>query len=281
MDNITGDYHDDDSCSLGFSILGIIATSYAILQLILTYIKKISLCIPENTWYLHFLFLICILNLFIISAITHSSISVTENILLLIQLPPAICICCMLTFALNLFLICAYKHYFSYTFLLVLPILLAFPVSILFIVYQFSSYSKLDCASVIQSCTPINTYFQLDCTSYIQNNTLSNAYLYLNYFLTISMILTLCLYSTLYGKLLCVTTLLCWVLWNIQWSVFGPFLDPFFMPYMYPTLGHILLIFYIYPIILSKYFQILSLMLNQMRHRESSAAPPPLSSRSC
>nr|APG41578.1 G protein-coupled receptor 8 [Elephant endotheliotropic herpesvirus 1A]AYF58526.1 G protein-coupled receptor 8A' [Elephant endotheliotropic herpesvirus 1A] len=242
-----------DACILSFSILGIIGTIYAIIQLTLAYIRKTCLCIPENTWYLHFLLLMGILNLFISSCIS----GIFEHVgLCFTQFSPAICVCCILTLATNLFFLCIYRQNFSSTFLLILPVLLVFPIVILLIL--FYSYKDNN-----QSCT----------YNYVQY-ALTSIYLYLDYFITISTILTLCLHKTLYGKLLCLATWTSWILWNINWSIFCPYIPFFVTLYFCPTFGYILLLFYIYPILLSKYLHTLPLMTNQLTLWCS--APPPV-----
>nr|AYF58591.1 G protein-coupled receptor 7 [Elephant endotheliotropic herpesvirus 1B] len=250
----TLNYPEIDYCTLSFSILGIIGTICAILQLTLACIRKTCLCIPENTWYLHFLLLMGILNLFISSCIS----GIFEHVgLYFTQFSLAICVCCILTLATNLFFLCIYRQNFSSTFLLILPVLLVFPIVILLILF----YRYTDNPSCIYH--------------YIQY-VLTSIYLYLDYFLTISMILTLCLHQTLYGKLLCLATWTSWILWNISWSLFYQNIL-FITLYLCPTFGYILLLLYIYPILLSKYFHTLLLMINQLT--VWCSAPPPLQSQ--
>nr|AYF58612.1 G protein-coupled receptor 10 [Elephant endotheliotropic herpesvirus 1A] len=255
MDNITGDYHDDDPCSLGFSILGLTLTLGAVALSMYT-IKKDHLCVsPRNTLHLHFLLLICILAMFVLSSTTYSTLWATNSniVTFLIQFPPAISICCILTLTINLFNISIYQHHFSTIFTLILPVLLVLPISIMFILYQFIP-NKL-----YSNDNDYPMYL-------IENYALSNTYLYLDYLLTISMLLTLCLYTTLYGKLLCVTAFASWILWNIHWSIVYRVLTS----YVYLTLGYILL-FYIYAILMGKHFSVIVLLRQQMFWKD----PPP------
>nr|AYF58573.1 G protein-coupled receptor 8D [Elephant endotheliotropic herpesvirus 1A] len=244
-----------DTCTLGLSILGIVGTICAILQLTLAYIRKTCLCVPENTWYLHFLLLTGILGLFVASCIPdifgHYLVCFT-------QFPPTICVCCILTLATNLFFLYIYRQSFSSTFLLILPILLAFPVVLILLYVYKSNYTH-------ETLHYVNY-------NYIQY-ALSSICLYLDYLLTISMLLTLCLYKTLYGKLLCLTTWTSWILWNISWSIYSYIF--LVIPYFCLTFGYILLLFYIYPILISKYFHTLPRMTTQ----RGCAAPPRLQPR--
>nr|AYF58517.1 G protein-coupled receptor 8B [Elephant endotheliotropic herpesvirus 1B] len=255
----TSEHPEINYWTLSFSTLGIIGTICAILQLTLAYIKKACLCIPENTWHLHFLLLIGILNLFI-SCIPNMSVYHAfcfANFSSAICLSCAICVCCILTLVTNLFFLCTYRQNFSPTVLLILPVLFTFPIVILLIL--FYTYKS-------------NIYCTYNYVQYV----LTSIYLYLNYFLTISMILTLWLHKTVYGKLLCLTTWTCWILWNANWLIFCPYGPSFVTLYFPPTFGYILL-FYIYPILISKHFHTLPLMINQ--GALWCAAPPPLQSR--
>nr|AYF58583.1 G protein-coupled receptor 8C [Elephant endotheliotropic herpesvirus 1A] len=244
----TPEYPEIDYCILSFSILGIIGTIFAILQLTLAYIRKTCLCIPKNTWHLHFLLLIGILSLFVSACIPE--IFVNYIVFCFTQLSPAICLGCILTLATNLLFVCIYQQYFLSTSLIILPVLLAFPIGIPLILVYKSQYM-----SGPQYTTNVYPYMNAQgCINYTYMElALTNVYLYLDYFLTISMVLTLCLYKTFYGKLLCLTTWTSWILWNINWSIFCSCIHLFATLYFYPTFGYILLLFYIYPILLSKY----------------------------
>nr|AYF58508.1 G protein-coupled receptor 8B [Elephant endotheliotropic herpesvirus 1A] len=263
----TLNYPEIDYCTLSFSILGIIGTICATLQLTLACIRKTCLCIPENTWYLHFLLLMGILSLFVSSCIPEIFVN-NYIVFCFTQLSPAICVYCILTLATNLLFVYIYQQYFSPTFLLILPVLLAFPILILLILFYIYSYRTA------AQCT--HTYPQGDAERYVDYNyiqlAMTSIYLYLDYFLTISMILTLCLYKTFYGKLLCLTTWTSWILWNINWSIFCSCIHLFITLYFYPAFGYILLL-YIYSILLSKYFKTLPLVINQLTLWCSS--PPP------
>nr|AYF58447.1 G protein-coupled receptor 13B [Elephant endotheliotropic herpesvirus 1A] len=265
-------YTEIDSRSMIFAVFGIMATICAMIQFTRVYILKNTICIPENTWYLHFFLLMSILIMFVLPCIPQYTLSIDNYIIsFFCQLPPAICVCCILTLTLNLLFI---NRYFSGIFLLILPILLVFQILIMFIPCSFiMDMLYTDDQSTTdgyQSTTYVYPYY----TGYyniLRDYAVTNTYLYLDYLLTISMILTLCLYKTLYGKLLCLATLISWILWNINWSIFCPCLHLLLTSYVYLTLGYILLVFYIYPILLSKYFRTLPLITQFTLWR-----PPPV-----
>nr|AYF58465.1 membrane G protein-coupled receptor 13A [Elephant endotheliotropic herpesvirus 1B] len=264
-----------DPRTMIFAIFGIIATICAILQFTRVYIKKHIICIPENSWYLHFFLLMAILNMFVLPCISYT-LSINNYIIsFFCQIPPAICVCCILTLTLNLLFI---NQYFSGIFLLILPILLVFQILIMFIPCSFITNIYTDDQSTTdgyQSTTYAYAYYT-DNYDIVRDYAMASTYLYLDNLLTMSMILTLCLYKTLYGKLLCLATLTSWILWNINWSIFCPCLHLFLTSYVYLTLGYILLVFYIYPILLAKYLHALAVVLYQFTF-ETKFPPPPLS----
>nr|AYF58456.1 G protein-coupled receptor 9 [Elephant endotheliotropic herpesvirus 1A] len=240
-----------DYCTLSFSILGIIGTILAILHLTFASIKNV--CVPDNTLYLHFLLLTGILTLFV----STCTFMFTENYtaLCLTQLSLTVCVCCILMLAINLFFY-IHKQYFSRIFVLFMPILFVFPILIMFI-----------------TCSRTDDYDKYECMKYA----ITNTYLYLGYFLTITTILSLCLYRTLYGKLL-LTTLTSWISWNIYWSLFHPY-SISNISYMYLTLGYILVSVLHVPDFASKVFTYITSNVRPNYNLETRflllSSPPP------
>ncbi|AGG16124.1 G protein-coupled receptor 7 [Elephant endotheliotropic herpesvirus 1A] len=251
----------DDPYLLGLSIFGVLATLPVIFQFIRVYIYGLYICFPENTWCVHSTLLVSVCCMFILSStvmfwlfFNHSAVT------LLIQLTPTIAVSCLFVLSINLFLICNYALHLSSHFLFLTTLLVIIPVPILFspLIQKFNYVQQIE-----------TVFYQT--RHEITQAIITNSYLYLDYLLTIAMFLTLCLYKTHYGKILCIATWMSWVLWNIHWCV----MDRAITAYLALSFGYILLIFYIYPIVLSAYYtKILRFCTNRSRR-----LPPPLLKR--
>ncbi|AHC02813.1 membrane protein EE62 [Proboscivirus elephantidbeta5] len=255
MENAT--YEFNDSCNLAFSIFGLFGILCSMLLFIHIYVNRKYISFPENTWSIHFLSLIGILLMFVVSSTyTIWFFSDLYIITILIQIPPSLCVSCLVVLAINLFLIYNYNICLSSNFLFVSVLLITLVVPIMYSSLVIQIYvSELHNHKIDQ----LTLYaIQHEAIKYI----IGSIYVYLDYLLTISMCLTLCSYKTLYGKILCLTTWITWILWNIHWCVS----EKSILPYLELLFGYILLVFYICPLILASLKRLFSVSPTQYLH---------------